>query len=83
MIAVSVHMCSVFTLARLISSVVYVSTNMVVVKLLAHGLLGLCLYFYVQLPCTLTTLAVFGVYLATGGWKFAKVVLQTIPRDIR
>ncbi|KAL8558160.1 hypothetical protein ACOMHN_035465 [Nucella lapillus] len=31
----------------------------------------------------LAILAVFAVYLATGGWRFAYVVVRTLPRDVR
>lgn len=76
-------MSSVFSFARLIRTVVYGSSNMVVAKLVAHFLIGIVLYYYVGLSCTLTTLAVFGVYLVTGGWRFTTVVIKTLPRDLR
>jgi len=43
---------------------------------------GLIFFFGLGLTLGTTLLAVFAVYLATGGWRFAKVILLTIPRDM-
>jgi NhaP-type Na+/H+ and K+/H+ antiporter len=46
-------------------------------------ILGLLIYFVAGLTFGGTILAVFAAYLVTGGWRFTKVILLTIPRDLR
>ena len=46
-------------------------------------LLGAFLSFYLGWSCFTTTLTVAAVYLATGGWRFAKVFCVTVLRDLR
>lgn len=75
-------MTSVFSLARLIRTAVHGFFNMAGLQL-GYFVLGVVLYYYVQLSCLLTTSAVFGVYLVTGGWRFVKVIIKTLPRDLR
>jgi hypothetical protein len=76
-------MTSVFRFARQIRTCVDLLGNRMTVKLLGFFLLGVFLSYYVGFSCTFTTIAVFGIYLATGGWKFMKVVIVTLPRDLR
>jgi hypothetical protein len=46
-------------------------------------ILGVFLKLVLELGTLLTLLAVFAVYLATGGWKFAYVVVKTFKRDCK
>jgi len=52
-------------------------------KFLAFATIGLILYGYFALGFFCSLLAVFALYCATGGWKFVKVVILTVPRDLR
>lgn len=76
-------MISVFSVARQIKSAVSLVCNMFALKLLCFFLLGVFLSYFLGWPCSLTTLVVFLVYLGTGGWRFMKVVIKTLPRDLR
>lgn len=76
-------MTNAFIVARQLRTVVDLACNMLVLKLVGFFLLGVFLSYYIGLSCTVTTIAVFAVYLATGGWKFMKVVIVTLPRDLR
>jgi solute carrier family 27 fatty acid transporter 1/4 len=46
-------------------------------------ILGILIYFVAGLTFGGTILAVFAVYLITGGWRFTKIILLTLPRDMR
>ena len=75
---------AVFRVARVISTLVKGNIEMdVVLKCGLFFLLGTFLSFYLGWSCLLTTLAVVAVYLGTGGWRFAKVVFNTLRRDLR
>ncbi|XP_045194546.2 long-chain fatty acid transport protein 4-like [Mercenaria mercenaria] len=76
-------MTTAFSVARYIRTVVDLVCNMWALKLVSFFMLGVFFSYYLGLSCLLTTLAVFGVYLATGGWRFMKVVIKTLPRDLR
>ncbi|KAK3088224.1 hypothetical protein FSP39_016340 [Pinctada imbricata] len=41
------------------------------------------LAFYLGFSLMLSTLVVLGLYLATGGYKFAWIVINTLPRDLK
>ena len=76
---------SVFRVARVIRTLVKGNGNMenTFVKCGLYFLLGAFLSWYLGWSCLLTTLTVAAVYLITGGWRFAKVVCNTLLRDIR
>ena len=76
---------SVFRVARVIRTLVKGNGNMenTFVKCGLYFLLGAFLSWYLGWSCLLTTLTVAAVYLVTGGWRFAKVVCNTLLRDIR
>lgn len=76
-------MTSVFSVARSIRTVANTVCNMLALKLTGFFLLGIFLSYYLGWTCMLTTVTVFGIYLVTGGWKFMKVVIKTLPRDLR
>ncbi|XP_052788411.1 long-chain fatty acid transport protein 1-like [Mya arenaria] len=76
-------MSDVFSVARSIRATIDGCFNMLVLKLVSFFLLGVFFSYYLGLSCTLTTLAVFVVYVATGGWTFVKAVVHTLPRDLR
>ncbi|KAL4219699.1 hypothetical protein ACF0H5_022269 [Mactra antiquata] len=76
-------MTSVFSVARSIRTVAHTFCNMLALKLIAFFGLGVFLSYYLGWTCMLTTVTVFAVYLVTGGWKFVKVVIKTLPRDLR
>ncbi|KAH3803076.1 long-chain fatty acid transport protein 1-like [Dreissena polymorpha] len=76
-------MTDVFSIARILRAIIDVVCNMVVLKLVSYLFLGVFLSYGLGWPCTLTTVAVFLVYAATGGWRFIRVVIKTAPRDLR
>ena len=43
--------------------------------------LGSIFYTLFNMGLWLTLGGVFGVYLVTGGWRFIRVVILTLPRD--
>lgn len=45
--------------------------------------LGAILSFGLGFSCKITTLLIIATYLATGGWKFIWVVINTLPRDAK
>lgn len=73
-----------FVVARQIRRTLdFAKESMTVLKCGAFFALGCFLSYYLGLSCTVTTLVVFGVYLATGGWRFTWVVINTLPRDLK
>ncbi|KAK3592273.1 hypothetical protein CHS0354_037562 [Potamilus streckersoni] len=60
-----------------------IHSNMVYVKMLGFLALGIFFSYGLGWSCLLTTLTVVTIYLATGGWRFAKVIFKTFPRDLR
>ena len=73
---------TVFRVARVIRSSVRGEMD-VFLKSGLFFLLGAFLSLYLGWSCLLTTLTVVAAYLGTGGWRFAKVVSNTLRRDIR
>ena len=73
---------TVFRVARVIRALVRGEMD-VFLKCGLFFLLGAFLSFYLGWSCLLTSLTVVAVYLGTGGWKFAKVVYNTLGRDLR
>ncbi|XP_012936186.1 long-chain fatty acid transport protein 4 [Aplysia californica] len=45
--------------------------------------LGSVFYTFFNMGLWMTLGALFAVYLATGGWKFMRIVVLTLPRDLR
>ena len=52
-------------------------------KCLLFFALGVSLKLFFGFGTLLSSAAVFAVYLVTGGWRFAYVVVKTLPRDAR
>jgi solute carrier family 27 fatty acid transporter 1/4 len=52
-------------------------------KAVLFAVLWALLYWFSSLGIGLSLLAVFALYLVTGGWRFTRVVLLTLPRDFR
>jgi len=46
-------------------------------------LAGNYLYWFAGVSLSASFLAVFLLYVVTGGWRFMKVVIVTLPRDLR
>ena len=40
-------------------------------------------YWFVGISLSGSLLAVFLLYVVTGGWRYLKVIIITLPRDIR
>ncbi|CAC5411588.1 SLC27A1_4 [Mytilus coruscus] len=57
--------------------------NMSLVKCGVFFTLGAILSFGLGFSCKITTLLIIATYLATGGWKFIWVVINTLPRDAK
>ena len=76
-------MSDVYKLARVIRSTVTGVCNMLALKLIVFFLLGVFFSYYLGFSCVVTTFLVFVAYAATGGWRFCKVVIKTLPRDLR
>lgn len=77
---------ALFRAARVLNSLVsYLPRNSLrmVLKWAAFAGLAAVLRGYLGLSNLQTAAGVFAVYLATGGWKFAWVVIKTLPRDVR
>lgn len=72
-----------FKFARMLSRTVHsLPTARTMLKSAAFGGLALVLLWQgwsVLMTVLITLLA----YLATGGWAFAKIVVRTLPRDLR
>ena len=52
-------------------------------KLGLFGGLAAILRGYFELEWRTVGVAVVTVYLATGGWRFAKILVRTLPRDLK
>ncbi|KAK7095529.1 long-chain fatty acid transport protein 1-like [Littorina saxatilis] len=76
-----------FKFARRLSTCVRaggsVVTDRMWLKVLIFLALGVSLRVFLGVGTLLAVAATFLVYLATGGWKFAVVVVKTLPRDVR
>jgi len=57
--------------------------KMMSVKIILFLLAGNFFYWFAGISLSGSLLAVFLLYAATGGWRFLKVVLVTLPRDLR
>ena len=57
--------------------------NRMALKALAFLGLGVSLKLFLGVGVFLSIALVFAAYLATGGWRFAYVVVKTLPRDMR
>lgn len=53
------------------------------VKSIVFAIFGVFFYLFTGCGFLLTFLTVFALYAATGGWRFIKVVILTLPRDFR
>lgn len=74
----------VFRVARAISNAIYIiSSYKMLLKVGAFSALTAVLWRYTQLSWYSVFGSVFAAYLATGGWKFARVVVRTFARDAR
>uniref|UniRef100_A0A0B6Z9V5 Very long-chain fatty acid transport protein n=1 Tax=Arion vulgaris TaxID=1028688 RepID=A0A0B6Z9V5_9EUPU len=51
-------------------------------KIVAFSALGASLWMFLNTGILLTLSMVLGAYLATGGWRFMRIVLLTLPRDV-
>lgn len=77
---------SLFRAARVLNSFVSGFSRKklkMVLKWAAFAGLAAVLRGYLGLPYWQTAAGVFAAYLATGGWRFALVVIKTFPRDAR
>ncbi|XP_052095363.1 long-chain fatty acid transport protein 4-like [Mytilus californianus] len=74
----------IFRIAQSLSRTLYsVIDNMSLVKCGVFFTLGAILSFGLGFSCQITTLLIIATYLATGGWKFIWVVINTLPRDAK
>ena len=75
-----------FRLARFLRKPFYDITGIVGVKMLAKLLafttVGSIFYFFFNMGMCLTLGAIFSLYVATGGWRFLRIVLLTGRRDL-
>jgi len=74
----------VFRVARAIRNAVYIIRSYrMLMKAGAFSALTAVLWRYTYLSWYSVLGSVFAAYLATGGWKFARVVVRTFGRDAR
>lgn len=74
----------IFRIAQSLSRTLYsVIDNMSLVKCGVFFGLGAILSYGFGFSCQITTLLIIATYLATGGWKFIWVVINTLPRDAK
>jgi len=57
--------------------------KMVSMKIVLFLLSGNFLYWFADVSFFGSLLAVFLLYAVLGGWRFVKVIIVTLPRDIR
>jgi len=56
---------------------------MMSMKIVLFLLTGNLLYWFSGFSLSRSLLAVFLLYVVTGGWRFLKVIILTFPRDMR
>ena len=79
----SISQLDVVNCSRSVAKIVRLFCTMFALKIALFFVTILFCSFYLEWPLWVTLAAAFGVYLATGGWKYMKVVLLTLPRDLR
>jgi len=52
-------------------------------KIVLFLVAGNFFYWSAGISVSGSLLAVFLLYVVTGGWRFMKVIIRTLPRDIR
>ena len=52
-------------------------------KVVLFLLAGNCLYWFADVSLSASLLAVFLLFVVMGGWRFLKVIIVTLPRDLR
>jgi len=57
--------------------------KMMSMKIVLFLLTGNLVYWFAGISLSGSVLAVFLLYVVMGGWRFLKVVIVTLPRDIR
>jgi len=57
--------------------------KMMSMKVVLFLLVGNFFYWFAGISLSGGLLAVFLIYLVMGGWRFMKVIVVTLPRDIR
>jgi len=57
--------------------------KMMSMKIVLFLLTGNLLYWFSGFSLSRSLLAVFLLYVVTGGWRFLKVIILTFPRDMR
>ena len=74
----------IFKFARLLNITVHaVVASKMAYKLAAFSALFGLLWLYLGWSATWSGIAVFTLYLVTGGYDFVEVCVKTFPRDIR
>jgi hypothetical protein len=75
---------NLFAFAKSLSRMLYsMFDNMTLVKCVGFFAVGVILSYGLDFSCSLTTFIVALTYLATGGWSFVWIVINTLPRDIK
>jgi len=75
----------IFEIARALNSLVYALFDVVLLchKFLIFVPFAVLLYLFFGLTVPQSVLGSFVVYLATGGWRFVRVIYLTVGRDFR
>ena len=73
-----------FKFARILSRTVHsLPQYKMVLKLAVFGGLVAVLSQFLGASVPISVGASFAVYLLTGGWRFCRVIIKTLPRDLR